>query len=134
MGRFPLDGIFPLLFPVGSAFAADADMVFEARLGEVTKTAVLNVVNEYVLNVTTSGDGTGTVRSSPGAIECRGNPASSICAAHFLPGQAVVLTATPDSGSTFAGWFGDAGCAGTIPCTVTMGFDCTVDARFTLTK
>jgi hypothetical protein len=142
MGRFTLDGMFPLLFPVGTFFGLSgvaAEMVFEARLGEVTKTAVLHVVNEYMLKVTTSGDGTGTVTSSPGAIQCRGNPVApgtGICAEHFLPGQSVQLTATPDSGSTFAGWGGDASsrCAGTGPCILTIGSDSTVDARFTLTK
>jgi hypothetical protein len=47
MGRFTLDGMFPLLFPVGAFFGRTgvaADMVFEARLGEVTKTAVLHLV------------------------------------------------------------------------------------------
>ncbi len=71
----------------------------------------------YTLTVKTSGLGTGTVSSSPagtpGITNCSGT-----CSSSFNNGQAVVLTATPTGGSTFAGWSGD--CTGTGTCNLTM--------------
>jgi uncharacterized repeat protein (TIGR02543 family) len=66
------------------------------------------------------------VTDSTRAINC-----GSACAGDFPQGQAVTLTATPDTKSNFAGWAG--GCAGTTPtCTLTVGTaDATVTATFT---
>ena len=84
------------------------------------------------LTVTKTGSGTGTVTSTPGGISC-----GSTCSAPFgiVP---VTLTATAAAGSTFAGWSG--ACSGTGTCSVAMGSDRAVTARFesdktlTLTK
>ena len=70
--------------------------------------------NQYALTVTKSGTGTGTVTSDPPGINC-----GSDCSEIYNPGINVTLTATADSGSTFAGWSGG-GCTGTGTCTVTM--------------
>jgi hypothetical protein len=78
---------------------------------------------QWTLSVLKTGDGTGTVTSSPGGIDC-----GATCSAAFDDGTVVTLTATPDSGSEFTGWTG--GCAGTGPCTVTMSGDVTVGATF----
>src|SRR5439155_10702421 len=51
------------------------------------------------------------------------------CAASFDNGTVVTLTATPDTGATFAGWSG--ACTGTGACTVTIDGNKTVSARFT---
>ncbi len=64
------------------------------------------------LTVMSAGSGAGTVTSSPAGIDCPGS-----CTASFPAGTAVVLTATPDSGSTFTGWSG--GCTGTGTCSLT---------------
>ena len=66
------------------------------------------------LTVVKSGGGSGTVTSDPAGIDC-----GSDCSAGFPHGTSVTLTATPASGSTFAGWEGE-GCSGTGPCTVAM--------------
>jgi hypothetical protein len=76
-----------------------------------------------ILSVAKSGDGTGTVTSSPAGIDC-----GSTCSAAFAPGAPVTLTATPASGSTFTGWSG--ACSGTGTCVVTMNADTRVTAGF----
>jgi hypothetical protein len=76
----------------------------------------------FVLTVTPSGNGSGTVTSNPSGINC-----GSTCTASFDSGTAVILTAAA-SGSTFVGWSG--ACTGTGPCTVTMNADQSVIANF----
>lgn len=76
------------------------------------------------------GDGTGTITSSPAAIDCTitSGTASGTCAATFTPGAVVSLTPTPAGGSRFAGWGG--ACSGSSGCSVTMDQPATVTARF----
>ncbi len=75
------------------------------------------------LSVAVVGTGRGTVTGS--SISCPGK-----CAASYPAGRKVTLTATPDSGSRFAGWSGG-GCGGTGMCTVTMSSNRTITATFT---
>ncbi|MCP4657070.1 MAG: hypothetical protein GY856_16795, partial [bacterium] len=77
----------------------------------------------YRLTVSKLGTGSGTVTSVPSGIRCGGD-----CTHDYAAGTGVTLTATPDLGSTFAGWSG--ACAGTGDCSVTMGSDRTVRATF----
>ena len=53
-----------------------------------------------VVTVGFLGNGTGKVTSSPAGINCP----SQACGAQFNLGETIVLTATPDPGSTFGGW------------------------------
>jgi hypothetical protein len=80
----------------------------------------------FTLTVNKTGSGQGTVTSSPSGINC-----GPTCSADFTSGAVVTLTATPATGSTFAGWSG--ACSGTGTCTVTMDTDKTVTATFTST-
>jgi murein DD-endopeptidase MepM/ murein hydrolase activator NlpD len=80
----------------------------------------------FTLTVNKTGSGQGTVTSSPSGIDC-----GPTCSADFTSGAVVTLTATPATGSTFAGWSG--ACSGTGTCTVTMDTDKTVTATFTST-
>jgi hypothetical protein len=75
------------------------------------------------LAVERDGTGSGTVASSPPGIDC-----GTDCTEIYPFGEAVTLTATPDPGSTFAGWSGD--CSGTGLCEVTMDDHRTVTATF----
>ena len=81
------------------------------------------VTVEYDLTVDVVGSGSGTVTSSPSGIAC-----GTDCTASFDDGTPVTLTATPDAGSTFAGWSG--ACSGTASCEVGMDSDREVSATF----
>src|SRR5262249_16715386 len=70
-----------------------------------TSNAVTFTVNSPTLTVGKSGSGSGTVTSSPAAINC-----GATCSTQFTPGQVFALTATPFAGSVFGGWSGDADC------------------------
>lgn len=83
-------------------------------------------VLQFSLSVNKSGTGSGTVTSSPSGINC-----NSDCTEPYNPDSVIILTATPDAGSTFAGWSGG-GCSGTGTCTATMDIDKTVTATFSL--
>ncbi len=80
----------------------------------------------YTLTVSKNGTGGGTVTSNPAGISC-----GSTCSASYASGQSVTLTASADSGSTFAGWSG--ACSGTGTCTVNMTQARTITASFTQT-
>jgi Divergent InlB B-repeat domain/Putative Ig domain len=80
------------------------------------------------LEISTIGDGSGSVSSSPGGIDRCGAPGGS-CQASFEDATTVTLTPSPGSGSTFAGWTGG-GCSGTGPCVTSLTGDTRVTARF----
>ena len=80
---------------------------------------------ERTLAIAKTGAGTGTVTSNPAGIQCGGD-----CTEPYARGTAVVLTATPNAGSTFAGWSG--ACSGSGTCTVTLNDDASVTASFAL--
>ena len=70
-----------------------------------------------------SSTGSGTITSSPSGIDC-----GSTCMATVTNGATVTLTATPASGSTFAGWSNS--CSGTGTCTVLMDANKMATAAF----
>jgi len=76
---------------------------------------------QYALVVSKIGSGAGTVSGS--GITC-----GSVCSNNYDPGTVVTLTATPASGSSFAGWTG--ACSGTGACSVTMNASASVTATF----
>ena len=88
----------------------------------VTATFTLTPVT---LSVTKSGAGAGTVSSAPAGITCGAD-----CSESVAPGAQLTLTASPATGSTFAGWSG--GCSGTGTCTVTVNAATAVTATFNL--
>ena len=92
---------------------ADATRFVSARFARPTKQ----------LRVELAGRGRGTVRSRPPGIEC-----PPTCTAPFPTGTQVALDAARGAGSSFAGWDGECGTAAT--CTVTLGEERTVRARF----
>ena len=64
------------------------------------------------LTITTSGTGNGTIGSFPAGTSC------GLGCLSFPAGTVITLTATPNAGSTFAGWSG--ACSGTGSCTLTV--------------
>lgn len=89
--------------------------------------AAVQSVNPTVqrpLSVTFGGNGTGTVVSNVGLINCPG-----VCSHSYDLNAVVTLSATADSGFEFTGWSG-AGCSGIGACVVTMNQLQTVTATF----
>lgn len=91
--------------------------------GSVSAAALeLTVPPPRTLAVTRSGAGSGEVRGT--GIAC-----GSDCTETYAEGTSVTLTATPDAGSTFAGWTGCDTPSGSI-CQETMDGEETVSAAF----
>jgi hypothetical protein len=68
--------------------------------------------------------GSGSVTSSPAAIDCGAN-----CSAKVASGTRLTLTAAPAAGQKFTGWGGS--CSGTLlTCTVNVNKDTQVQANF----
>jgi hypothetical protein len=102
-------------FSNSATLFADGDFFFQTY-----------VVPAKHLTVQKAGNGTGVVQDGSHAIDC-----GPTCSGEFIQGQTVTLTATPDSGSVFSGWSGDA-CTGTGPtCSVPVNGDVPVTAAFT---
>ncbi len=81
---------------------------------------------DYSIRVTKTGDGKGTVTSTPPGINCGVD--NAICYAEFSQNDEVILTASAETGSVFAGW---TGCSGSgNQCTVTVDGAKTVTATF----
>jgi uncharacterized repeat protein (TIGR02543 family) len=80
------------------------------------------------LEVTKTGNGSGTVASAPTGINCGVD-----CSEQYTPGTSVTLTATPAADSLFTGWSGG-GCSGTSTCTVTVSDAILVTANFVLKR
>jgi endoglucanase len=76
-----------------------------------------------LLDITLSGDGSGSVVSAPRGIDCGTN-----CVGLFIHGTDVTLTANPAAGSDFLGWTGS--CTGLAPCTLNMTAARQVTATF----
>ena len=82
----------------------------------------------YSLTVNKNGSGSGTVTSNPVGINC-----GSDCSENYN-GETVVLSATPEDGSTFGGWSGGS-CYGTsLSCYITMNQARSVTATFNSTS
>ncbi|MBF0536699.1 MAG: VCBS repeat-containing protein [Nitrospirae bacterium] len=81
----------------------------------------------YTLSVNLAGTGSGTVTASPGTLNWIGSTST----ADYSQGTVVTLTATPSTGSVFAGWTG-CDSASANQCTVTMSAAKDVAALFTL--
>ena len=70
--------------------------------------------------------GSGTVISSPAGIDCP----KTTCGAQFPKGSSVVLTATPNTGSTFVGWGVECPSPSGNTCPVVLNADTSVSATF----
>ncbi len=83
-------------------------------------------LSQWALDVSLAGNGGGIVTSSPAGISCGAG-----CSAIYDDGTTVALTAVPNPGSDFGGWFGN--CSGNVnPCEVLMEGPRAVQAQFNL--
>ncbi len=120
----------------GSSFVGWAGACTGAAACSVTMTADQTVDAQFDLlpartvTVTASSTGAGTLTSAPGGIDCASTAGvtTGTCSSAFPGGFDVVLTATPEAGSSFQLWTGD--CAGTGTCSLAMDADKTADAQF----
>lgn len=87
----------------------------------------ISIDNNARLDVAKDGAGSGTVTDDLGKIDC-----GTACAARYMLGTQVTLTATPAAGSEFTGWSGD--CSGTGTCTVSIDAAKSVRAEFSPEK
>jgi len=88
------------------------------------------VVASYVLTAAKAGTGTGTIYGSGGSNVYNCGTGCAETDGEEAPGNTVVFTAIPDSGSVFSGWSGG-GCSGNGTCTVTVNSNTTITATFT---
>ena len=91
-----------------------------------TQVTAIFTVPTFSLGVVRTGNGSGTVTSSDGNINC-----GPTCSETVASGTQVTFTATSAGNSNFAGWSGG-GCSGTGTCTVTVTATTTVFAKFTI--
>lgn len=82
---------------------------------------------QYLLSVSSAGDGTGTITGTAAGTETWSGAGASVL---YNLNTVVTLTAQAGVDSTFNGWSG-AGCSGTGSCTVTMSQAQYVTATFT---
>ena len=94
----------------------------EMLLGEINRTKLSS--EQCALSINKDGTGRGTVILSPSGVGSDSAPVQK-----YSKGTLVVLNASPDENSVFAGWKGD-GCLGTGVCVLTMSSDKTVIATF----
>ena len=97
----------------------------------VSMTAIKSVtatftLDSFSLTVTKSGNGAGTITSSPAGINC-----GATCNANYNSATAVALSVTPANGSFFSGWTGACSGIGST-CIVSMDGNKNVGASFTL--
>jgi hypothetical protein len=69
------------------------------------QTCSISFVPSYKLILKVLGDGFGAITSLPEGINCQ--TGTTICEASYIQGDVIQLVATPEFGSSFAGWTGD---------------------------
>jgi len=117
--------------PSGAIFAGWSGACAGTQLACITTlnsdaTVTATFLPAYTLSVSRSGKG--VVTSNPEGIGC-GVKSGGSCSGKFAQGTPVTLTATPDPGSTWAGWGG--ACSGTaLTCTLTISGSTSVQANF----
>jgi hypothetical protein len=128
----------------GSTFSAFSGGGCSTSPCSVTVSAATNVsatfnppTPTYVLNIAGTNQGTGTVTSDSGGINCTSTAGllTGTCSATFPQGKGVILTEVPSASCTggactFTSWGGVNLCTNATTCTVTMNSANTVSVNF----
>ncbi len=109
-------------------FEIDTTMDGERNTPLYSDMVTVEVQQAYILTVTNTGDGSGSVTSDDSVIDCGAD-----CEASYVEAASVILTATADADSEFTGWSGG-GCTGITPCTIKIEETTDVTALFELLK
>jgi hypothetical protein len=133
------DGTFPQPFPINISFAPSAvadlngDNLYDLLSLQGNSVAVSMNTSPivYALTVAFSGDGSGSISSSPAGIRCESSGGNCLTG-QILPGTTYTLAASPAGNSTFTGWGG--ACSGEDPngCSVTLNSNMNVTVEFSL--
>lgn len=112
----------------GSTFTGWAGACTGNAACNVTVSAAKNVIanftlTKHTLTVSKTGNGTGTVTSNPGGINC-----GTTCAADYNYSTNVILTPATSGSNAFDGWSG--ACTGMATCAVSMTTARSVTASF----
>ena len=121
----PADSTFTdLTVTAGSTYCYRVRAYNATAYSDYSNTACGAMAQAFGLAVVKMGTGSGVAISAPSGILC-----GTACSGTFGSGTAVALTATPTTGSTFAGWSGGS-CTGTGTCKVTVTSTTVVTATF----
>jgi len=96
-------GIFGADLSVQVEFDLETDLITAESFAEFITTIECVNPPEITLSVELNGEGSGEVTSDMPGINCPEN-----CEANYFEGNTVVLTASPNTGSIFTGWSGEA--------------------------
>ncbi|RIK34894.1 MAG: hypothetical protein DCC55_31965, partial [Chloroflexi bacterium] len=113
--------------PAGSVISQSPAADSNVEAGSAVDLVVSSGPALATLTVSRTGNGSGTVTSTPAGIDC-----GATCSADYNHNTSVTLTAAASTGSTFSGWSG--ACTGTGSCVVTMDAAKNVTANFTLNQ
>ena len=106
-GTVTFSGTTATYTPFVGQFGADSFTYRAVRAAGSTNTRTVNLniatPSSFVVTIVNTGNGSGTVTSSPGGINC-----GATCAASFSTNSTVTLTATPNAGSFLVGLGGQA--------------------------
>lgn len=106
--------------------AYDAAGNESSHSSQVSATTPSAAAPTYTVTISPAGNGSGTVTSNVGGINC----GQTCTSTPLAEGTSVILTAAPATGSTFGGWSGVPNCLG-ITCTITsLSQNTTVTATF----
>src|SRR2546425_1516899 len=97
---------------VVNSSTAQVTVLTPAPGGGLSNALPFTIAPSFQASVVRAGTGSGTVTSMPAGINC-----GTFCAASYVSGTAVTLTATPDVNSTVGTWSG---------CDIVTGSQCTV--------
>ena len=109
--------------PAGATYCYRVRAFNSAGDSDYSNEACATTPADFALTLIRSGTGSGSVSSAPSGISC-----GTDCAEAYPSGTTIVLVATAEAGSTFAGWSG--ACSGKRTCTITLAGDAQVWGSF----